>query len=218
VDAQRVDALSVDPDAVLWNRPPDDRSGRPLLVLVHGFGGNEHDFDPFLPQLPDDYAVASVRGPLPHNQGWAWYPRHPRASGLTFSAIANRASDALLGWVRNQAQHPAVDLLGFSQGGSVAVHALRRDPEMIRAVVTLAGFRAPGRQAGDAELRARPHPAFFGHGALDDVIPPRDADRLEAWLRTHTALEAHRYENLAHWMSTEQVDDVAAFLRRVPES
>ena len=210
-----MEAPRLDPDAVVWNRPANDRSDRPLLVLVHGFGGHEHDFDPFLPQLPDDYAVASVRGPFAHNRGWAWYPRDSRAAAVPFSAVANRAADALLGWVRDQSTHPAVDLLGFSQGGSVAVHALRRDPAAIRAIVTLAGFRARGRQAGDAELRARPHPAFFGHGSLDDVIPPADADRLEAWLRRHTELEAHRYPELNHWMSAGQFDDVASFLRKV---
>jgi phospholipase/carboxylesterase len=213
-----VDALRLNPDAVVWNRTAEDRRGRPLLVLVHGFGGHEHDFEPFIPQLPDEYAVASVRAPLSHNQGWAWYPGDPRASGTTFSAVANAAADALLDWVRGQSGHPAVDLLGFSQGGSVAVHALRRDPAAIRAVVSLAGFRAPGRQAGDAQLRARAHAAFFGHGALDDVIPAADAERLESWLRTHTALESHRYPGLDHWMSEEQLADVSAFLARVLRS
>ncbi|MFC0681329.1 alpha/beta hydrolase [Lysobacter korlensis] len=212
-----MDAPTLDADAVVWSRPPEGRAGRPLLVLVHGFGGHEHDFDPFLPLLPDDYSIASVRAPFAHNRGWAWYPRVPRTSELTFSAIANRAADALLGWVRDQTGHPAVDLLGFSQGGSVAVHALRRDPAAIRAIVTLAGFRAPGRQAGDVELRAHPHRAFFGHGGLDDVIPPQDADRLEAWLRRHTLLDAHRYPELDHWMSEAQFTDVGAFLANVRE-
>jgi phospholipase/carboxylesterase len=217
VDTRRLNSPRVDPDAVVWNRPANDRIGRPLLVLVHGFGGHEHDFDPFLSKLPDDYAIASVRGPLGHGRGWAWYPRDSRAAGMTFSTVANQAADALLGWVRDQAAHPSVDLLGFSQGGSVAVHALRRDPAAVRAIVTLAGFRAPGRQAGDAELRARPHPAFFGHGERDDVISRADSDRLEEWLRRHTRLEAHRYPELNHWMSDEQLDDVHAFLTGVLE-
>lgn len=199
----------------MWNRPQSDRAGRPLLVLLHGLGGHERDLTPFVHQLPDHYAIASVRAPLPAPPGWGWYPRDPRASGLTFSEIANRAADALLGWLRNQRDHPAVDLVGFSQGGSVAVHTLRRDPSAVRAVVTLAGFLVRGRQAGDAELRANPHPAFFGHGSRDDVIPPADADRLEQWLRRHSDLEAHRYAGLEHWMSPQQLDDVAAFLRRV---
>lgn len=209
------EAPRVDPDAVVWNRPPRDRHGRPLLVLVHGFGGNEHDFDPFLARLPENYAIASVRAPFPHDRGWTWYPRNSRTSGMTFSAVANQAADALLGWIRHQGPHPRVDLLGFSQGGSVAVHALRREPRTIRSIVTLAGFRAPGRQAGDAELRARPRRAFLGYGLSDDVISTADTDRLEAWLLRHTELESHRYPGLAHRMSDQQMEDVAAFLRRV---
>jgi phospholipase/carboxylesterase len=209
-----VDQLRLDPDAVAWNRPPTDRAGRPLLVLLHGLGGHERDFEAFVASLPVDYAIASVRAPHPHRSGWGWF-RPGNEPGLTFSQVANRAADALLDWVRDQTGHPAVDLLGFSQGGSVAVHALRRDPAAIRAVVTLAGFRAPGRQTGDADLRARPHRAFFGHGGRDDVIPPADADRLEEWMRHHTRLEAHRYPDLDHWMSDEQFSDVRAFLAAV---
>jgi hypothetical protein len=48
---------------------------------------------------------------------------------------------------------------------------------------------------------------------LDDVITPSEADRLEAWLRTHSELEARGYPQLDHWMSAEQLDDVGAFLR-----
>jgi phospholipase/carboxylesterase len=211
-----MDAPRLDPAAVVWNRPPADRNGRPLLVLVHGRGGAEHDFDPFLFQLPHEYAIAAVRAPHAHNRGWAWYPTKPPGGGLTFSEIANRAADTLLDWVRGQPGHPAVDLLGFSQGAALAVHTLRRDPHAIRAVVALAGFRAHGRQAGDSKLRATQHPAFFGHGSRDDVIPPKDADHLQEWLRKHTDVEVHRYPELAHWMSREQFDDVSAFLRRLP--
>ena len=212
-----MEALRLDPDAVLWNRVPADRDGRPLLVLLHGFGGNERDFEAFVDSLPGDYAIASVRAPLPHKSAWAWF-RPGNEPGLTFSQVANRAADALLGWLREQQGFPSVDLLGFSQGGSVAVHAMRRDPAAIRAVVTLAGFRAPGRQAGDAELRADPHPAFLGRGELDDVISRADSDRLEEWLRRHTRLEVHRYPELTHWMSDEQFADVSAFLAGVLEA
>jgi phospholipase/carboxylesterase len=209
-----VDAPSLDPGAVVWNRPPEDRSGRPLLVLLHGFGGHEHDLTPFAGRLPCEYAIASVRAPVPKPPGWAWFPRAPRRSGLTFSEAVDLAADALLGWLADIAA-PSVDLVGFSQGASLAVHAMRRDPAAVRAVVALAGFLAPGRQAGDAELRARPHPVFFGHGGRDDVIGPADADRLEAWLRRHSRLEAHRYPELHHWVSAEQFDDAAGFLQQV---
>ena len=103
-----MDTLSLDPDAVVWNRPPQDRNGRPLLVLLHGFGGHEHDFDPFVSRLPEGHAIASVRAPLPHRSGWAWFPRNPGGGGLTFAQRTNSAVDALLGWLREQPA-PAVD-------------------------------------------------------------------------------------------------------------
>ena len=59
-----VAAASLDPDAVLWSAPPHERAGRPLLVLLHGYGSNEQDLFGLRPYLPDAFVVASVRAPL----------------------------------------------------------------------------------------------------------------------------------------------------------
>jgi len=35
--------MKIDPDVVLWSAPERERAGRPLLVLLHGYGSHEGD-------------------------------------------------------------------------------------------------------------------------------------------------------------------------------
>ena len=54
-----VDAnTGVDADSVMWNVPPDERSGKPLLVMMHGLGSHEGDLFGLNRFLPQDLAVA----------------------------------------------------------------------------------------------------------------------------------------------------------------
>uniref|UniRef100_UPI003F7437F0 hypothetical protein n=1 Tax=Enterococcus faecium TaxID=1352 RepID=UPI003F7437F0 len=54
----------IDDDAVLWSAAPAERAGRPLLVLLHGYGSNERDLFGLVPHLPAEFVFAALRAPL----------------------------------------------------------------------------------------------------------------------------------------------------------
>lgn len=198
--------MELDASAVIWNR--DDREGRPLLVILHGLGASENDFVPIFPLLPDELAIASVRAPIEFPPGAAWFrpeqtPELPREM--------DAAADALVRFVRGMPGHSSVGILGFSQGGAVAVHALRRAPDLADYAVSLAGF-LPGT-ADDAALGRRRPPLFIGYGLADDVVPRAWTDMLVAWATPLTDLETHFYPGLAHAVSEQEIADAAAFIR-----
>ena len=71
------DDLTLDADAVIWSAPEPERAGKPLLVLLHGYGSDERDLFGLAPYLPEGFVVASVRAPLSPpfpTPGWSWYP------------------------------------------------------------------------------------------------------------------------------------------------
>jgi phospholipase/carboxylesterase len=45
-------ATPIDEDAVVWSRPAHDRGGRPLVLFLHGYGGDESDWAAWFPQRP----------------------------------------------------------------------------------------------------------------------------------------------------------------------
>lgn len=214
---------TIDDAAVLWSAPPEERAGRPLLVLLHGYGSHEGDLFALVPYLPAEFVVAAVRAPLAPpfpTPGWSWFPiegLHARDG-----ASATAAARALIAWLdetAGSAASPAsIGLLGFSQGGVIALQALRLQPERFAFAVNLAGFVADGELPGDAELADIRPPVFWGRGARDEVIPAERIAHTTQWLPGYVELSGRVYPGLTHSVSQEELDDVRAFLLKQLET
>ncbi|KAE8764948.1 alpha/beta hydrolase [Georgenia thermotolerans] len=214
----------IDPDVVLWSAPPADRAGRPLLVLLHGYGSNERDLFALAPHLPPTYVVASLRAPGTNQFGHEWFSLDGElagARGHEQSAVtdrlredgANAAARAVRAWLSGLGESfSSVALGGFSQGGAIATQVLRQDPEGAAFVVNLSGFVAPGELDGDAVLAERRPPVFWARGAADQVIAPFLVERAERWLPAHATLTRRVYPGLGHGISGQTLADLVAFL------
>ncbi|MCR2826950.1 alpha/beta hydrolase [Microbacterium sp. zg.Y909] len=210
-----VDIPALDPAVVRWSAPPAERAGRPLLVLLHGYGANEDDLFAFCPHLPADFVVAAVRAPLlpPFpTPGHSWYPIEGLHSRRPDDVTA--AAERFVEWVDAETDAASVGLLGFSQGASVALQALRLRPDLVSFAVNLSGYVAPGALPGDAHLAELRPPVFWGRGTLDDVIPPALIEYTVQWLPEHVDLSGRVYTGLTHSVSQEELDDVVTFLRK----
>lgn len=208
----------IDRDAVLQTGPA---SGLPLLVLLHGYGSDERDLFGLVRALPEGLRIVSLPAPLPAPwpmPGRSWYPIEELEQGGTASATA--AAAAVLSWIAEEgADAPTIALLGFSQGASIALQALRLDrgPDgagRIDAVIDLSGFALPGALPGDEALRALRIPVFWGRGTHDDVIRPALIDLTAQWLPDHADLSGRVYPGLTHSVSEEELADVSRFLER----
>lgn len=214
------DDLTLDADAVIWSAPEPERAGKPLLVLLHGYGSDERDLFGLAPYLPEGFVVASVRAPLSPpfpTPGWSWYP---------IEGLEGRGSDAItasaravLAWLDTHAAGAAsVGMLGFSQGAAIALQALRLRPEGVEFVVNLAGYVDADPLPTDEALKALRPPVFWGRGARDEVIPADRVEHTVQWLPQHVELSGRVYAGLTHSVSQEELDDVATFLAKQLES
>lgn len=202
----------IDDSATLW--APGDRTGRPLLVLLHGYGADEHDLLGLAPYLPADIAVASVAAPLAPpfpSPGRSWYPIEG-LDGRSPEAVT-AAAHAFLRWLDGVAgTAPSVALLGFSQGAAVSLQALRLAPARFGAVVALSGYATPGALPHDEVLRETRPAVFWGRGSADDVIPVALVAHTAQWLPDHADLSGRVYPGLTHSISEEELADVHRFL------
>jgi phospholipase/carboxylesterase len=204
--------MPIDPDAMMWSAPERERTGRPHLVLLHGYGSHEGDLFQLAPYLPPQLVLAAVRAPLPHpmGAGFAWYELDGDADGAGVDDAADELAEFLEG-VRGRASW--LGTLGFSQGGVIGLQVLRRHPALIDAHVMLASARHPVDADGDLELTARRPPVFWGRGTADTVFPARRFADTSEWLPDHARLTERIYEGLGHAVSEPMLDDVSAFLR-----
>lgn len=210
-DSPHVIPPHLDPDAALWSDAP---TGRPLLVLLHGYGSDERDLFGLVPHLPSDFVFAAPRAPLSPPwpaPGYSWYP----IDGLAGrdSAAVTRAAERLCSWLDDHAVGAtSIGLLGFSQGAAIALQALRLQPERFAFAVNLSGYASAGELPGDAVLAASRPPVFWGRGTHDDVIPEHLVAQTTEWLPAHSTLSGSVYPGLTHSVSQAELDDVRGFL------
>ena len=192
----------------------DQHATHPLFLCLHGWGSSEEDMADIMRLIAPYNDFVALRGPLtlaPAREGspdpgnYAWFhDALPIGDDRDYDAYA--AATAVDRWVADNipADRDVVPL-GFSQGGLVAVHLLRINPERYRAVVSLSGFNTPGQVPGtapaDSRLADYDIPVFYTYGKNDGVIPKYELFATAAWLEEHTWLKTKSYHGLDHNVS-----------------
>lgn len=198
---------------VAWSGAEDSRDGKPLLLLLHGYGAHELDLLSLADLLPDEFAVASLRAPIAMETGFTWFPLTASAD-YSLDAV-KAASDYVLDWLETvKTNHPSVTLLGFSMGMAVATTLLRQRPTDFAAVVGLSGFAVDaGADASfrDSELDATV-PFFWGRDQQDPVISADMIDFTMAWVRNHVKLTKVLYTGMWHGINQQEIAHVSEFL------
>ncbi|MDJ0314238.1 phospholipase [Arthrobacter sp. H35-D1] len=200
---------------VLWSLTEAERSGTPLLVILHGYGADEADLFSLAAQLPPEFTVASVRAPLQAGPGFAWFPLN---NDLGYSVAAvTEAAGYLEKWLDGvRGEHSSVSLLGFSQGMGMATTLMRHRPADYAAVVGLSGFVADA--AGDpffddAAVAALKPDIFWGRDQGDPVIPEAAIESTNTWMHGHVKLTKVLYTGIGHGINAQEIAHVGEFLQ-----
>ena len=139
------------------------------LVLLHGWGADAHDLMPvgklLTDGLKDRFEIVSLSAPQPHPSGLGrqWYPLYPHDWKQVPSAVLD-----LERRLKNLCfEHIPLNktlLLGFSQGGAMALELATRNK--FEGVFALSSYPHPDWQP----LKDMP-PIFLCHGKMDLVVP-----------------------------------------------
>ena len=213
------------PSTVRWSRPEGERTDD-LLILLHGYGADEHDLFGLVAHLPEHLTAVSVRAPLALSTGGAaWFPlsQDPVTGEIGADAGAVRSAvEALDAWVREaRAGFRTVSLLGFSQGMAMATSLLRLDPDAYACTVALSGFVVDPRhvEAGleglfpaDETVAAAKPKVFWGRGQADPIISEHRVEESHAWLTANTDLTKVVYAGLGHAISPQELGHVKEYL------
>jgi phospholipase/carboxylesterase len=198
---------------VLWSQPEGERAGKPLLVLLHGYGANESDLLSLAELLPQDFVVASLRAPLVSGAGFTWFPL---TASVDYTVDAVKAAAGYVEeWLDTvRPDHPTVTLLGFSMGMALATTLLRRRPADYAAVVGLSGFvvdAGDDPSFHDTELDGTV-PVFWGRDQQDPVITPDKVEFTMGWVRKHVKLTKVLYTGMWHGINQQEIGHVSEFL------
>jgi phospholipase/carboxylesterase len=198
-------------------RAPRTGPASATVVMLHGYGAHEADLISLGAELAPGLHSIGLRAPiaLPWG-GHAWYPLVPRDGGIDadqgeVDAAVAQAIITVEAIAKKDGRAPI--LLGFSQGGGVALAIALQRPELARAVFSLSA--APSRIAS-SKLSPREAlkklPIFAAHGTRDDVLPIIVGRQTRAFLEeTGVKLDWHEYP-MGHEISHQELLDMRAFL------
>ena len=202
-----------------WRKARDPRGQRPpLLVLLHGRGADEDDLFALAPAIDPGIAVASIRAPLPTDEGgYTWCEsRSPgRYIGESLRASLVWFGEWLdsLGAGRPESQD--VYLLGFSAGMAMASALLLDQPRRYAGAVLLSGTLPFDTDLPISKNRLAGARVFYGHGSFDRVIPADLVTRSAKYLRDSSGAEVEsRSYAIAHEISDAEMSDINAWLAK----
>ncbi|WP_026372929.1 alpha/beta hydrolase [Agrococcus lahaulensis] len=199
-------AIAIDADAAVW-RAGTRGDARPVVVLLHGRGGDERDWTAHFARVPDAVGAVSLRGPLPRGERWQWVGEPEEATGSPSAVAAG-----ILAWLDDELPGRRIALVGWSQGAMMALHVARQEPARVAAVAMVAGFVLGDGAPPSASLAALP--VWFGIGDADDVIPAGSVAAAIDWLRAHAVLQERTYSGVGHELPSDMASDALAFAAR----
>jgi phospholipase/carboxylesterase len=148
-----------------------------LLLLLHGWTGDENSMWLFVRDFPADFSLLAPRAPHAEPRGgYSWQVRPAGEAGLPGLDDFRPAVDGLLEFVGAWAQPAGVqaasfDVMGFSQGAALAYALTALHPGRVGRLAALAGFLPGGAEALLAGRPLAGNPVYVAHGTRDEMVP-----------------------------------------------
>ena len=164
----------------------------PVIIMLHGFGSDENDLFSFANELPEKFAIISLKAPIRlEPYGNAWYNIYfDNAQGkfsdneqaISSRELVSKCIDEVIEKYNVDANN--VTLLGFSQGTILSFAIALSYPEKVKNVIGLSGYvneeiLKEGYKNNDfSNLNI-----YTSHGNVDQVIPVQWARKTEPFFK-----------------------------------
>lgn len=203
-----------------------------LLLLIHGFTGDENSMWVFARGLSFDYWMIAPRAPLAADtSGYTWRPIHSSDSLLDSGKDFGKPSleqlrpsaEALMRlvdeyqastWIdAGSDQRQTIDMMGFSQGAVMCNILSFLYPQRIRKVGILAGFIPSGLEDLIPNRPLEGKEFFVAHGVKDETVTIDRARHSVALLEQAGARVTYCEDEVGHKVSADCLVALKNFFR-----
>jgi len=207
-------------------RESTDPSPR-LMLLIHGFTGDENSMWVFARDLPSHYWIVAPRAIYIGEQGgYSWRPpQFENMNQLSLDQLRDSA-DALIRLVDEYSVSVGLDasifdVMGFSQGGAMSNLLAFLYPQRIRKIGILAGFVPSGLEELVSQRPLAGKPFFVTHGTKDEKVSIDSARASIEILETAGAKVTYCEDEVGHKVSVNCLRSLKKFFadtRSTPRS
>ena len=202
---------------VIQQRIPAGDGPHPLLLLLHGWTGDENSMWIFTSRLTNNFITVAPRGLFPTPLGgFGWHPQGKRSwpSLEDFKLSVEALRELISSQNFSSADLSQVNVIGFSQGAALMYSMALYHSPGVGALAGLSGFFPEG----SSELvEGRPllgKYGFVAHGRMDDLVPVTSARLAVTILEKAGARVTYCEENVGHKLSANCFRGMGEFFKK----
>ena len=195
------------------------RSSNPrLLLLLHGWTGDENSMWIFTRGLSPDYWMIAPRAPHAADpSGFSWRPMQASTFGWPSCEALFPAADGLIKLVDDYSVSVGLDatqfdVIGFSQGAAMVNMLGILHPRRVCRMGVLAGFVPSGLEEQIAQKPLAGKKVFVAHGTQDQMIPLDRARASIALLEQAGAQVTYCEDEVGHKLSVNCLRALESYL------
>ncbi|KUP09520.1 carboxylesterase [Bacillus coahuilensis m2-6] len=178
---------------------------KPILLLLHGTGGNEEDLLPLAEMIDRDAGVLSVRGSVLENGMPRFFKR--LAEGVFDEKDLIERTDELYAFLDHIADEQEFDrnrviAIGYSNGANIAGSLLFHHPHSLKAAI-LHHPMVPRRGITIPNLESTP--VFIAAGTNDPICSLEESKELADLLKGAGSDVTLHWEHRGHQLTLEEV-------------
>jgi predicted esterase len=209
--------MTADLDFVHVFQPATD-PGAPVLLFLHGTGGNERDLLPLADALYPGAAVLSPLGKVLERGMPRFFRRI--AEGVFDLEDLDRRTRELSTFLQRAAEQYQFDprrvvAVGFSNGANIGASLLLAEPHALAGAVL---FRAQVPFVPNPLPTLPRTPVLLSNGRMDPLVSPAETERLAALLRQAGAEVTVAWQNAGHALTEGDIVQAREWLTAVPIS
>ncbi len=192
--------------------PGASGSDAPVLLLLHGTGGNEHDLIELGQSLLPGAALLSPRGKILENGMPRFFRR--LAEGVFDEADLIHRTGELADFVEAAVSHYGLNAkkivaLGYSNGANIAASLLLLRPGILSGAVLLRAM-VPLQPKSQPDLKGTR--VFLSAGELDPLIPAKNTAELGEMLSEAGADVTLRWNDAGHQLTSAELEEAKRWL------
>jgi len=183
-------------------------TGKRMLLLLHGWTGDENSMSIFTRNMPEQYWIIAPRAPYSaQSGGFSWRAPAPRGSWPSVDLFRPAIEKLVLlldHWASvNGLDATDLDVAGFSQGGAMTFTLGALYPTRVCKMGILAGFAPEGAEQVLSPDLLRGKSIFLAHGTLDEMVPVAMARHTVQLLQNAGAQVTYCESEVGHKLSAD---------------
>jgi phospholipase/carboxylesterase len=190
----------------------------PVLLLLHGFGSNEHDLMGLAPYLDGRFHIVSARATYDIGFGYAWYYLYGVPGYLQHDdASRARSLEMLKKFIRELPERVGVQadkiyLLGFSQGAVMSLNVALTAPDLVAGVIAISGYLDDQVEPLVVPETLEEKHFLVMHGTQDDLIPVKGGRAVRDYLQSTPASIAYHEYPVGHTIHPDALEVIREWL------